>query len=116
MDSANSWVAAQLVPVTWNLSRADSLCFDYRSDAGLIVEFLRQYIHDPDWGAFLDVPASKSWNSICLDLQKVRYYSAVPDSLQEWSHYADWVVQMQWVGKGNGSYLELDNIRFSLEI
>jgi len=110
-DSNISWAVAQISPVYWDISSADSLCFWYRTDGRVKIEWLRQYISEPDWGAYQWIPANSSGADICLDLNRNTYNSAVPDSLKSWDKYSTWVVQFQFLLNHQGSYLELDDIR-----
>ncbi len=106
-----SWVALGLTDLQLDLRQRREVCFAYRSDSPLRLEFQRDSISGVRPTMVSTLPSSATWRDTCAATGDLKALEDTPDSLAVWGAFARRVLVIQFSVLGGGTFLELDDIR-----
>jgi len=109
--NASSWVAAGLTSMELDLSARSELCFSYRADNTLKIQFQRDSVSGTRPTLSASVPASTSWLDTCVATSSFVPDLDTPDSLRTWSTFGKRVLVIEFQTPTGGTYVDLDDIR-----
>jgi len=106
-----AWVAAGITGMELDLGARSQLCFGYRSDTLLKIQFQRDSIGmvRPTLSSVL--PSSRQWKDVCISTTDFVPNDDVPDSLRVWSAFGRRVLVIEFQTPSGGTFLDLDDIR-----
>jgi len=104
-------VAVGITNLEIDLRARGQVCFSYRADAPLKVEFQRDSVSGvrPTLSSIL--PAELQWVDTCAATSGLVPNSDTPDSLATWNVFARRVLVMQFSTSSPATFLDLDDIR-----
>ena len=109
-QDASAWVALGLTNLRIDLRARRQVCFAYRTDGSLRVEFQMDSVGNTRPTLLSSLPSSGSWIDTCLATSAFAPVSDTPDSLSTWPNFARRVLVIQFSAL-TGSFLDLDDIR-----
>ena len=106
-----AWVALGITGLEIDLSARSQLCFSYRSDSLLKIQFQRDSIGAVRPATSSTLPSSIQWKDVCLSTTDFVANDDTPDSLKTWTAFGKRVLVIEFQTPAGGSFLELDDIR-----
>lgn len=106
-----AWVALGIVGMEIDLTARRELCFSYRSDTLLKIQFQRDSVGSvrPTLSSFL--PSARQWQDVCVATNGFVPNPDTPDSLKTWSAFGKRVLVLEFQTPSGGTFLDLDDIR-----
>jgi len=110
-QSPYAWIGTGLTGLELDLSARTQLCFAYRTDTLLKIQFQRDSLDAirPTLSAIL--PPSPRWRDACVPTTDFVPNPDTPDSLWTWSAFGKRVLVIEFQTPSGGTYLGLDDIR-----
>jgi hypothetical protein len=93
------------------LSARSQLCFSYRTDTLLKLEFQRDSVGSVRPTLSSTLPSSQQWRDVCVATSGFVPDPDTPDSLKLWSAFGRRVLTLEFQTPSGGTFLDLDNIR-----
>ncbi len=106
-----AWVALGLMGMEIDLSARSQLCFSYRTDTLLKIQFQRDSVGGVRPALSSTVPSSLEWRDVCVVTSGFAPNSDTPDSLKTWSNFGKRVLVIEFQTPAGGTFLDLDDIR-----
>lgn len=106
-----AWVALGITGMEIDLSARSQLCFSYRSDTLLKIQFQRDSVGSVRPTLSSTLPSSRQWRDICVATNGFVPNPDTPDSLKTWSAFGKRVLVLEFQTPSGGTYLDLDDIR-----
>jgi hypothetical protein len=106
-----AWVALGLTGMEIDLSARSQLCFSYRSDTLLKIQFQRDSMGTVRPAISSTVPSSLQWRDVCVATSGFVPNSDNPDTLKTWSAFGKRVLVIEFQVPAGGTYMDLDDIR-----
>lgn len=109
-NGPNALIAVGITDMEIDLRARSRVCFAYRVDAPLRVEFQRDSVSGgrPMLGATL--PAAPSWRDTCVPVSGFLPGSDTPDSLKTWDSFARRVLVIEFGTSAGATSLGLDDV------
>lgn len=106
-----AWVALGLVGMEIDLSARKELCFSYRTDTLLKIQFQRDSVGSVRPALSSSLASSRQWRDVCVAMNGFVPNSDTPDSLKTWIAFGKRVLVLEFQTPSGGTYLDLDDIR-----
>jgi hypothetical protein len=106
-----SWVAAGITGMEIDIGARSELCFGYRSDTLLKVQFQRDSVGTVRPTVSATLPSSMRWKDVCIATDGFVPNDDTPDSLKTWSAFGKRVLVIEFQTPSGGTFLDLDDIR-----
>jgi len=110
-SSPYSWVALGLNGMEIDLRSRSMLCFSYRSDTLLKIQFQRDSVATVRPALSATVSSSLQWRDVCVATSGFAANSDTPDSLATWNAFGRRVLALEFQTPAGGTFLDLDDIR-----
>lgn len=104
-------VAIGITNMEIDLRDRSLVCFAYRADAPLRIEFQRDSLPGIRPTLSSTLPLASAWRDTCAMIADFTAGSDTPDSLKAWSDFARRVLVIQFSTSAGATYLDLDDIR-----
>jgi hypothetical protein len=104
-------VAVGVTNLEVDLRTRSQVCFSYRADAPLKVEFQRDSVSGLRPAISTTLPPQTRWVDTCAATSGFVPNSDTPDSLATWNAFAKRVLVIQFGASNPGTFLDLDDIR-----
>ena len=104
-------VAAGLTNLEIDLRARSQVCFSYRADGPLQVEFQRDSVSGVRPTLTTTLPSKTQWSDTCAATSAFVRNSDTPDSLATWDSFAKRVLVIQFSTSSPATFLDLDDIR-----
>ena len=108
---SNAQVAAGITNLEIDLRARGEVCFSYRADGPVQVEFQRDSISGVRPSLSATLPPASQWNDTCASTSDFVPGTDTPDSLATWNAFARRVLVIQFSTYGAATFLDLDDIR-----
>lgn len=106
-----SWVAVGITNLRMDLSARTRLCFAYRSDSLVKIQFQRDSVGMVRPAVSASVPSSREWKDVCVATSDLVANADNPDSLKTWGGFGKKVLVIEFQVPSGGTFLDLDDIR-----
>jgi len=106
-----AWVALGIVGMEIDLSARSQLCFSYRSDTLLKIQFQRDSVGSVRPTLSSSLSSSRQWRDICVATNGFVPNPDTPDSLKVWSAFGRRVLVLEFQTPSGGTFLDIDDIR-----
>jgi len=106
-----SWVAVGITNMEMDLSPRARLCFAYRSDSLLRIQFQRDSVGMARPTVSASVPSSREWKDVCIATADFLADTGTPDTLKSWDRFGKRVLVLEFQVPSGGTFLDLDDIR-----
>jgi len=106
-----AWVALGITGMEIDLSARSQLCFSYRTDTLLKIEFQRDSVGSARPTLSSTLPSSRQWRNVCVATNGFIPDSDTPDSLKVWSAFGKRVLVLEFQTPSGGTFLDIDDIR-----
>ncbi len=110
-DDPYSWVAVGITNMEMDLSERTRLCFAYRSDSLVKIQFQRDSVGMVRPAVSASVPSSREWKDVCVATSDLVANADNPDSLKTWNSFGKKVLVIEFQVPSGGTFLDLDDIR-----
>lgn len=109
--SPDAWAAVGITDLELNLTSRTKLCFAYRADSLVKIQFQRDSLAGfrPTLSAF--VASSPQWRDVCVPIEDFTPDAQTTDSLRTWAAFGRRVLVIEFQTPAGGTYLELDDVR-----
>lgn len=104
-------VAAGITNMEVDLRARGEVCFGYRVDSPVSIEFQRDSVSGVRPYLSTSIPASSTWRDTCVSTSVFQAGPDTPDSLRTWDSFAKRVLVLQFVATSGATHLDLDDIR-----
>jgi hypothetical protein len=106
-----AWVALGIVGMEIDLSARSQLCFSYRSDTLLKIQFQRDSVGSVRPAMSSTTPSSRTWRDVCVPTSGFVPNPDTPDSLKAWSAFGKRILVLEFQTPSGGTFLDIDDIR-----
>jgi hypothetical protein len=106
-----AWVALGIVGMEIDLSARSQLCFSYRSDTLLKIQFQRDSVGAVRPTLSSTIPSARQWRDVCVATSGFVPNSDTPDSLKVWGAFGRRVLVLEFQTPSGGTFLDIDDIR-----
>ncbi|MBK9578969.1 MAG: hypothetical protein IPK50_14025 [Fibrobacterota bacterium] len=109
--SPDAWVAVGITDLELNLTSRTQLCFGYRADSLIKIQFQRDSLDGFRPTLSASVPSSRQWRDVCVPIADFTPDAQTTDSLKTWAAFGRRVLVIEFQTPAGGTYLELDDVR-----
>ena len=106
-----AWVALGIVGMEIDLSARSQLCFSYRTDTLLKIQFQRDSVGSVRPTLSSSLSSSRQWRDVCVATNGFVPNPDTPDSLKTWSAFGRRVLVLEFQTPSGGTFLDIDDIR-----
>lgn len=106
----NGWVALGVTGLELDLSARGQVCFSYRADTLVKLQFQRDSVGGVRPTMSSQVRSSATWRDACLPFASFVPDADTPDSLRSWSSFGKRVLVIEFQVPAGGTFLDLDDI------
>ena len=107
----HAWVALGIAGMEIDLSARTQICFSYRTDSLVNLQFQRDSVAGGRPSLSTTVPSSLQWRDVCVPTSALVPNTETPDSLKAWNEFARRVLVIEFQSPGGATFLDLDDIR-----
>jgi len=108
---SNAQVAVGITNLEIDLRARGEVCFAYRADGPVQVEFQRDSVSGVRPSLSATLPPASQWNDTCASTSDFVPGTDTPDSLATWNAFARRVLVIQFSASSPATFLDLDDIR-----
>jgi len=104
-------VAVGITNMEVDLRARNQVCFAYRADSPLKIEFQRDSVAGVRPVLSTTLPSASLWRDTCAAISSFAPDSNTPDSLKPWSSFGSRILVIQFSVSAGATFLDLDDVR-----